>query len=63
MFSRVMQLASSEGDAVGLDASDLGRPVYLKQGFADVAPIDRWEGVLRATTSRLTLPSSTICRV
>jgi GNAT superfamily N-acetyltransferase len=33
--------------AVGLDATDLGRPVYLKMGFEDVAPIDRWGGVLR----------------
>jgi GNAT superfamily N-acetyltransferase len=35
------------GDAFGLDATDLGRPVYLKSGFADVAPVDRWEGPLR----------------
>ena len=28
--------------AVGLDATDLGRPVYLKRGFRDVAGIDRW---------------------
>ncbi len=34
------------GDAFGLDATDLGRPVYLKSGFADVAPVDRWEGTL-----------------
>lgn len=50
MFSKVIDLARSRGgDAVGLDATDLGRPVYLKQGFADVAPIDRWSGVLRPT--------------
>jgi GNAT superfamily N-acetyltransferase len=48
MFSRVIEAARAlGGDAVGLDATDLGRPVYLKQGFADVAPIDRWSGVLR----------------
>jgi len=35
------------GDAFGLDATDLGRPLYLKMGFVDVAPIDRWTGVLR----------------
>jgi GNAT superfamily N-acetyltransferase len=34
-------------DAVGLDATDLGRPVYLKQGLVDVATINRWGGVLR----------------
>jgi predicted GNAT family acetyltransferase len=50
MFTRVIDLARERGgDAVGLDATDLGRPVYLKQGFADVAPIDRWSGILRAT--------------
>jgi len=36
-------------EAIGLDATDLGRPVYLKQSFVDVAPIDRWGGVLRPT--------------
>jgi GNAT superfamily N-acetyltransferase len=32
----------------GLDATELGRPLYLRMGFADVAPIDRWVGTLRA---------------
>ena len=27
---------------IGLDATDLGRPVYLKRGFRDIAGIDRW---------------------
>jgi GNAT superfamily N-acetyltransferase len=31
-------------EAIGLDATDLGRPVYLKEGLVDVAPIDRWGG-------------------
>jgi GNAT superfamily N-acetyltransferase len=35
------------GEAFGLDATDLGRPLYLKMGFVDVAPIDRWSGVLK----------------
>ena len=49
ILSRILSLARERGgDAVGLDATDLGRPVYLKQGFADVAPIDRWSGSLRA---------------
>ena len=39
------------GDAFGLDATDLGRPVYLKQGFVDVAPVDRWEGTLAEAPS------------
>jgi len=33
--------------AAGLDATLLGRPLYLGLGFADVAPIDRWVGVLQ----------------
>jgi GNAT superfamily N-acetyltransferase len=40
------------GDAVGLDATDLGRPVYLKSGFADVAAVDRWEGTLSEVPCR-----------
>ena len=48
MLSHTIQLAQSRGGVVGLDATDLGRPVYLKQGFVDVAPIDRWSGVLKA---------------
>lgn len=50
MFTRVIELARDRGgEAIGLDATDLGRPVYLKQGFVDVAPIDRWSGLLKAT--------------
>jgi GNAT superfamily N-acetyltransferase len=49
MLTKVLELARSRGgDAIGLDATDLGRPVYLKLGFADVVPIDRWSGALRA---------------
>ena len=51
MFSAAIERARElTGDAVGLDASGLGRPVYLKKGFVDVAPIDRWSGVLRETS-------------
>ena len=28
--------------SVGLDATDMGRPLYLKLGFKDVCPIQRW---------------------
>jgi GNAT superfamily N-acetyltransferase len=49
MMDHCLELARGSGDGiVGLDASNLGRPVYLKKGFVDVAPIDRWSGVLRA---------------
>ncbi len=45
----ILQRAVDHGrdDAVGLDATELGRPLYLKMGFLDVAPIDRWGGVLK----------------
>ncbi len=33
---------------VGLDATDLGRPLYLARGFRELAPIDRWQGTLGA---------------
>jgi GNAT superfamily N-acetyltransferase len=47
MMDRCLELACRRGDEiVGLDASDLGRPVYLRKGFVVVAPIDRWSGVL-----------------
>jgi GNAT superfamily N-acetyltransferase len=47
LLRRAVQHARDRGARlVGLDATDLGRPVYLAQGFADVAPIDRWLGAL-----------------
>jgi len=52
MMDHCLELAGRSGDTVvGLDASELGRPVYLKKGFVDVAPIDRWSGVLNADES------------
>jgi GNAT superfamily N-acetyltransferase len=45
ILAEALRVARAGGsDAVGLDATDLGRPVYLKQGLVDVAPIDRWGG-------------------
>lgn len=49
MLARTVERGRELGGTVGLDATDLGRSVYLKQGFVDVAPIDRWSGVLSAT--------------
>lgn len=48
MMDRCLEIARGGDRIVGLDASDFGRPIYLKKGFVDVAPIDRWSGVLRA---------------
>jgi GNAT superfamily N-acetyltransferase len=53
MMDRCLELARRNGDeVVALDASDLGRPVYLKKGFVDVIPIDRWTGVLAVDGNR-----------
>lgn len=38
-------------DAIGLDATDLGRPVYLKEGLVDSLPIDRWGGSMRVPSA------------
>jgi len=35
------------GAVVGLDATDLGAPLYRARGFVGVEPIDRWGGELR----------------
>jgi len=67
LFDRALERARElVGDAVGLDASPLGRPVYLKKGFVDVAPIDRWGGALRRSdrsTPLASVTSSTFDRV
>jgi len=47
ILAEALQVARARGsDRVGLDATDLGRPVYLKQGLVDHSPIDRWGGRL-----------------
>ena len=38
------------GATVGLDATDMGAPLYRTRGFVGVEPIDRWGGALRAAT-------------
>lgn len=45
ILERAVEHAKASG-RVGLDATDLGRPLYLKMGFHDVAPLERWGGVL-----------------
>jgi GNAT superfamily N-acetyltransferase len=47
ILARALERALEGGsDAVGLDATDLGFPLYRAYGFADAGPIDRWEGIL-----------------
>ena len=56
------------GATIGLDATDMGAPLYRARGFVDVDPIDRWGGVLRAppvpggTTTAGTAPAGTAAR-
>ncbi|HXG62217.1 MAG TPA: GNAT family N-acetyltransferase [Planctomycetota bacterium] len=55
ILAAALERALAEGpNAVGLDATDLGRPLYRARGFADVEPIDRWEGPLSAADSETT---------
>jgi GNAT superfamily N-acetyltransferase len=43
MFDAVLDLGRARGVRVfGLDATDAGRPVYLRRGFVDAVGIDRW---------------------
>ena len=37
------------GATVGLDATDMGAPLYRTRAFVDAEPIDRWGGALRVT--------------
>ena len=43
VFDAMLACADELGiDCLGLDATDLGRPVYLKRGFRDTCAINRW---------------------
>lgn len=50
-------------EVVGLDATELGRPLYLKLGFQDVAPIDRWSGVLARNGPALSCPIERVLEI
>jgi GNAT superfamily N-acetyltransferase len=41
------EAARFQPKVLGLDATDLGEPIYAKAGFETAAPIQRWAGVLR----------------
>jgi GNAT superfamily N-acetyltransferase len=42
LLSRCLAEVAASGDAAGLDATELGRPIYLPLGFRDVFPLSRW---------------------
>jgi len=42
LLQRCLGEIEAQGVAAGLDATELGRPVYLPLGFRDVYPLSRW---------------------
>lgn len=47
LFAHALQEAGDGGQEVlGLDATELGEPIYRKSGFETVVPIVRWQGML-----------------
>jgi GNAT superfamily N-acetyltransferase len=42
LLERCLAEVEQQGVAAGLDATELGRPVYLPLGFRDVYPLSRW---------------------
>src|SRR5262245_1096445 len=42
LLSRCIAEVEASGAAAGLDATELGRPIYLPLGFRDVYPLSRW---------------------
>ena len=42
LLSRCLAEVEETDAAAGLDASELGRPIYLPLGFRDVYPLSRW---------------------
>ncbi|MCW5980326.1 MAG: GNAT family N-acetyltransferase [Bryobacteraceae bacterium] len=49
LTARAIRYANEEGvEWIKLDATDMGRPIYLDLGFEDEGPIERWSGVAAA---------------
>ena len=42
LLEHCFQRAEQQGSIAGLDATEFGRPVYLRYGFRDVYPLRRW---------------------
>jgi GNAT superfamily N-acetyltransferase len=51
LLQRCLAEAEASGVAAGLDATELGRPVYLPLGFRDVYPLSRWRAEAGARRS------------
>lgn len=51
LFQEIMSELDRRGtEDIGLDATDLGRALYLDEGFVDVERIVRWHGVLQPSS-------------
>lgn len=48
LTERAIAFAESRVAWIKLDATDMGRPLYLALGFEDEAPVERWRAVLPA---------------
>lgn len=54
VFETALQAAIDGGIRnIGLDAADMGKPIYLKYGFVDSCPISRWSGQLTVNRGML----------
>ncbi len=49
-------------DVVGLDATDLGAPLYERRGFARVGAIERWSGALVPPAGGAPVPGTAVRR-
>lgn len=58
LLERCIAAVRADEAVPGLDATELGRPVYLPLGFEDLYPISRW--VLEAPLSPRAVPDCTI---
>jgi GNAT superfamily N-acetyltransferase len=51
MFDRGLTYALANSQDIGLDASDLGAPLYHDHGFRSTIEVERWAGTLTQTAS------------
>jgi len=59
-FAAALKSAQELGCRVqGLDATDLGAPIYLKFGFVGTVPVSRWSGRLKPSAGPLSATSAT----
>ena len=52
LLARCMAEITAAGAAMGLDATEFGRPIYLPLGFRDAYPITRWSSSARVSPAR-----------